>query len=110
MLPQILAPQTEAPTNDGASLSSVLSAHLSSPLTTPTIVQPTGSVETVQPIRTMAIIVEGGAKEEAGRSERRPEEGTDEEEEEEEEGVEEVEEALEQASPLKVNFTQQKST
>ncbi|XP_038156812.1 tectonin beta-propeller repeat-containing protein 2 [Cyprinodon tularosa] len=80
----------------------MLSAHLSSPLTTPTIVQPTGSVETVQPIRTMAIIVEGGAKEEAGRSERRPEEGTDEEEDEEEEGVEEVEEALEQASPLKV--------
>ncbi|KAM4723575.1 tectonin beta-propeller repeat-containing protein 2 isoform 1-T3 [Anableps anableps] len=87
--------------------SNMLSAHLSSPLTTPTILQPTGSVEIVQPIRTMAIIVEDGGKEEAGGSERLSEEGTDEEE---EEGVEEVEEAVEQDSPLKVMESSQSST
>ncbi|XP_061898444.1 tectonin beta-propeller repeat-containing protein 2 [Entelurus aequoreus] len=35
--------------------------RLSSPLTPPNILPPTGCVETAQPIRTMAIIVEGGA-------------------------------------------------
>uniref|UniRef100_A0A8C8DX77 Tectonin beta-propeller repeat containing 2 n=1 Tax=Oryzias sinensis TaxID=183150 RepID=A0A8C8DX77_9TELE len=45
---------------------SELSVRLFSPLTTPTILQPTGSVETAQPIRTMAIIVEGGPAEEPG--------------------------------------------
>lgn len=84
---------------------SVLSAHLSSPLTTPTILQPTGAVEIVQPIRTMAIIVEGGGKGEAGGSERVSEQGTDEEE---EEGVEEVEEVVEQDGPLKVTLSQYK--
>lgn len=81
----------------------VLSGYLPSPLTTPTILQPTGSVEIVQPIRTMAIITEDGGKEEAGGSERPSEEGPDEEE--EEEGVEEVEEAVEQDSPLKVTLS-----
>ncbi|XP_051250468.1 tectonin beta-propeller repeat-containing protein 2 isoform X4 [Dicentrarchus labrax] len=84
-----------------ASNLSELSVRLSSPLTTPTILPPTGSVETAQPIRTMAIIVEGGGREEGGGGgggggggwERHSEEG---EKEEEEEGVEEVEEAEEQ--------------
>ncbi|MEQ2195455.1 hypothetical protein XENOCAPTIV_013162, partial [Xenoophorus captivus] len=94
--------------NPEGTASTMLSAHLSSPLTTPTILQPTGSVETVQPIRTMAIIVEGGGKEEAGGNERLSEEGTDEEG--EEEGVEEVEEAVEQESPPKAMKSSQPST
>lgn len=68
---------------------SELSVRLSSPLTTPSILPPTGSVETAQPIRTMAIIVEGGGREEGGGGwERHSEEG----EKEEEEDVEEAEE------------------
>ncbi|XP_029973409.1 tectonin beta-propeller repeat-containing protein 2 isoform X1 [Salarias fasciatus] len=76
-----------------ASNLSELSVRLASPLTTPTIVQPTGSVETAQPIRTMAIIVEGGGREEGGGggSDRLREEGP----EEEEEDVEEAEEQQE---------------
>ncbi|CAJ1074901.1 tectonin beta-propeller repeat-containing protein 2 [Xyrichtys novacula] len=79
-----------------ASNLSELSIRLTSPLTTPTFLPPTGSVETAQPIRTMAIIVEGGGREEGGGGggwERQSEEG---EREEEEEGAEEVEEAEEQ--------------
>lgn len=78
-----------------ASNLSELSIRLSSPLTTPTFLPPTGSVETAQPIRTMAIIVEGGGREEGGGGqwERQSEDG---EREEEEEGAEEVEEAEEQ--------------
>nr|XP_043904060.1 tectonin beta-propeller repeat-containing protein 2 [Solea senegalensis]XP_043904061.1 tectonin beta-propeller repeat-containing protein 2 [Solea senegalensis] len=45
---------------------SELSNRLSSPLATPTLLPPTGSVETAQPIRTMAIIVEGGGRQEGG--------------------------------------------
>ncbi|KAM3838349.1 tectonin beta-propeller repeat-containing protein 2-like, partial [Diretmus argenteus] len=76
-----------------ASNLSEISFCMSSPLTTPTILPPTGSVETAQPIRTMAIIVEGGGRGvEVG--ERRGYNGEDEED--EEEGVEEVEEAGEQ--------------
>ncbi|XP_071354372.1 tectonin beta-propeller repeat-containing protein 2 isoform X2 [Trachinotus anak] len=73
-----------------ASNLSELSIRLSSPLTTPTILPPTGSVETAQPIRTMAIIVEGGGREERGG------EGKGLGEEGEKEEVEEVEEAEEQ--------------
>ncbi|XP_012735157.2 tectonin beta-propeller repeat-containing protein 2 isoform X1 [Fundulus heteroclitus] len=87
--------------------SNMMSAHLSSPLTTPTILQPTGSVETVQPIRTMAIIVEGGGKEEAEGRERLSEDGKDDDD---EEGVEEVEEAMEQDTPPKVMKSSQPST
>ncbi|KAM4625057.1 tectonin beta-propeller repeat-containing protein 2 [Polymixia lowei] len=68
-----------------ASNLSELSFRLSSPLTTPTVLlPPTGSVETAQPIRTMAIIVEkgGGTRGRQG--------------EEDEEGIEEVEEAGEE--------------
>ncbi|XP_049452160.1 tectonin beta-propeller repeat-containing protein 2 isoform X2 [Epinephelus fuscoguttatus] len=67
-----------------------LSVRVSSPLATPTIFPPTGSVETAQPIRTMAIIVEGGGREEGGGGWERH--GEDREEEEE---VEEAEEQLE---------------
>ncbi|XP_067469753.1 tectonin beta-propeller repeat-containing protein 2 isoform X1 [Thunnus thynnus] len=77
-----------------ASNLSEFSVRLSSPLTTPTILPPTGSVETAQPIRTMAIIVEGGGREGGGGGERHGEEGNEEEEEEEE--VEEAEEHDEQ--------------
>ncbi|XP_041703972.1 tectonin beta-propeller repeat-containing protein 2 [Coregonus clupeaformis] len=64
-----------------ASNISELSFRLTSPLTTPTILlPPTGSVETAQPIRTIAIITEQGERERL----------VDEEE------VEEVEEVLEQ--------------
>ncbi|XP_045917907.1 tectonin beta-propeller repeat-containing protein 2 isoform X3 [Micropterus dolomieu] len=87
-----------------ASNLSELSVRLSSPLATPTVLPPMGSVETAQPIRTMAIIVEAGGREEGGGGgggwERHSEEG---EKEDEEEGVEEVEEAeeqLEQAEQL----------
>ncbi|XP_062252837.1 tectonin beta-propeller repeat-containing protein 2 isoform X2 [Platichthys flesus] len=67
---------------------SELSVRLSSPLTTPTILPQTGSVETAQPIRTMAIIAEGGARQEGGA-------GAHGEKKEEEE-VMEAEEQLEQ--------------
>ncbi|XP_010891212.4 tectonin beta-propeller repeat-containing protein 2 isoform X2 [Esox lucius] len=47
-----------------ASNLSELSLRLTSPLTTPTILlPPTGSVETAQPIRTMAIVIEQGERE-----------------------------------------------
>ncbi|XP_008294911.1 tectonin beta-propeller repeat-containing protein 2 [Stegastes partitus] len=82
-----------------ASNLSELSVRLTSPLTTPTILQPTGSVETAQPIRTMAIIVEGGGREEGGGGGGRLCEEGDEKEE-EEGGVEEVEEAEEQEEQL----------
>lgn len=64
---------------------------MSSPLT-PTILPPTGSVETAQPIRTMAIIIEGRGREEGGAETLCVEGG----EEDDEEGVEEVEAAEEQ--------------
>ncbi|CAK6982065.1 tectonin beta-propeller repeat-containing protein 2 [Scomber scombrus] len=82
-----------------ASNLSELSVRLSSPLTTPTILPPTGSVETAQPIRTMAIIVEGGGREEGGGGERHSEEMNEEEEEEEVEEAEEQEEQLELCQP-----------
>ncbi|XP_053290079.1 tectonin beta-propeller repeat-containing protein 2 isoform X2 [Pleuronectes platessa] len=69
---------------------SELSIRLSSPLTTPTILPQTGSVETAQPIRTMAIIAEGGAKQEGGGGVRGEKKGQEEEE------VTEAEEQLEQ--------------
>uniref|UniRef100_A0A4W6FAH3 Tectonin beta-propeller repeat containing 2 n=1 Tax=Lates calcarifer TaxID=8187 RepID=A0A4W6FAH3_LATCA len=78
-----------------ASNLSELSIRLSSPLTTPTVLPPTGSVETAQPIRTMAIIIEGGGREEGGGGKRLSEEGEKEEE-------EEVEEAEEQEEQLEV--------
>ncbi|XP_034419187.1 tectonin beta-propeller repeat-containing protein 2-like [Cyclopterus lumpus] len=70
-----------------------LSVHQPSPLATPTILPPTGSVETAQPIRTMAIIVEGGGKEQQGRGWERPSEEGEKEE------VEEAEEQLEVMEP-----------
>ncbi|KAF7651682.1 hypothetical protein LDENG_00107190, partial [Lucifuga dentata] len=74
---------------------SEFSSRLSSPLTTPMILPPTGSVETAQPIRTMAIIVETGGRVEGGAEERHGgEEGEDEHQEEVEE-AEEQEEAPE---------------
>ncbi|KAM9842814.1 tectonin beta-propeller repeat-containing protein 2 [Aulostomus maculatus] len=76
-----------------ASNSSELSVRLSSPLTTPTILPPTGSVEMAQPIRTIAIIIEGVGKEGGGGREKHGEEGN---EEEQKAGIEEVEEAEEQ--------------
>uniref|UniRef100_A0A1A7X3G9 Tectonin beta-propeller repeat containing 2 n=1 Tax=Iconisemion striatum TaxID=60296 RepID=A0A1A7X3G9_9TELE len=76
-----------------ASTFPTLSVHLASPLTTPPVLHPTGSVEIAQPIRTMAIIVEDGAKEEAGGGERRSERGADDEG---EGRIEEVKEAVEQ--------------
>ncbi|XP_037342763.2 tectonin beta-propeller repeat-containing protein 2 isoform X2 [Pungitius pungitius] len=70
-----------------------LSVHQHSPLATPTILPPTGSVETAQPIRTMAIIVEGGVRVQQGRGWERPsKEGKTEE-------VEEAEEQLEVMEP-----------
>ncbi|TNN23698.1 Tectonin beta-propeller repeat-containing protein 2 [Liparis tanakae] len=58
-------------------------------LATPTILPPTGSVETAQPIRTMAIIVEVGGREPPGGEREGPSaEG-------EKEEVEEAEEQLE---------------
>ncbi|XP_060938554.1 tectonin beta-propeller repeat-containing protein 2 [Limanda limanda] len=68
---------------------SELSIRSSSPLTTPTILLQTGSVETAQPIRTMAIITEGGARQEGGGGARG-------EKKEEEEEVTEAEEQLDQ--------------
>lgn len=44
--------------------------HLSSPLTSPLVLQPTASVGTAQPIRTVAIVVEEGDREEPGGSEK----------------------------------------
>lgn len=74
---------------------SELSVRLSSPLATPTLLPPMGSVETAQPIRTMAIVVEGGMRDDGGRGwERQSEEG---DKEEEEEGAEEAEEQQEVA-------------
>ncbi|XP_040916355.1 tectonin beta-propeller repeat-containing protein 2 isoform X2 [Toxotes jaculatrix] len=86
-----------------ASNLSELSIRLSSPLTTPTILPPTGSVETAQPIRTMAIIIEGGGMEEGGGGAGKTlgEEGAKEEDEEAEE-AEEQEEQLEQLEQLEV--------
>ncbi|XP_061651275.1 tectonin beta-propeller repeat-containing protein 2 isoform X3 [Phyllopteryx taeniolatus] len=56
--------------------------HLSSPLTSQAaVIAPTGCVETAQPIRTLAVVVEGGAGEGGGRC---AEEGEEEEEEAEE--------------------------
>ncbi|XP_069392362.1 tectonin beta-propeller repeat-containing protein 2 [Paralichthys olivaceus] len=66
---------------------SELSIRLSSPLTMPSMLPQTGSVETAQPIRTIAIITEGGARQEGG--------GGDSVREEEEE-VTEAQEQLEQ--------------
>ncbi|XP_056446464.1 tectonin beta-propeller repeat-containing protein 2 [Gadus chalcogrammus] len=73
---------------EGQTPSSDSSAGLASPLTTPTVLSPPiGSVETAQPIRTMAIVMEkqdaGGGARSAGE-----EEEEEEPEEEEEEGVE----------------------
>uniref|UniRef100_A0A3B4U5H4 Tectonin beta-propeller repeat containing 2 n=1 Tax=Seriola dumerili TaxID=41447 RepID=A0A3B4U5H4_SERDU len=79
-----------------ASNLSELSIRLSSPLTAPTILPPTGSVETAQPIRTMAIIVEGGGREERGGG------GKGLSDEGEKEEAEEVEEAEEQEEQLEV--------
>uniref|UniRef100_A0AAQ4QJ26 Tectonin beta-propeller repeat containing 2 n=1 Tax=Gasterosteus aculeatus aculeatus TaxID=481459 RepID=A0AAQ4QJ26_GASAC len=70
-----------------------LSVHQHSPLATPTILPPTGSVETAQPIRTMSIIVEGGVRvQQEGGWERPSKEGKTEE-------VEEAEEQLEVMEP-----------
>ncbi|KAM8914179.1 tectonin beta-propeller repeat-containing protein 2 isoform 2-T5 [Spinachia spinachia] len=70
-----------------------LSVHQHSPMATPTILPPTGSVETAQPIRTMAIIVEGGVRVQQGGGRERPsKEGKTEE-------VEEAEEQLEVMEP-----------
>lgn len=69
-----------------------LSVRLISPLTTPTILPPTGSVEKAQPIRTMTIIVESGGRDGGGAGERHSEEVNEEEGEKEENGVEEGEE------------------
>ncbi|XP_069016754.1 tectonin beta-propeller repeat-containing protein 2 isoform X1 [Embiotoca jacksoni] len=85
-----------------ASNLSELSVRLASPLTTPTILQPNGSVETAQPIRTMAIIIEGGGREEGGGEVRLCDEGPEQEEEAGVEEVEEVEEAEEQEEQLEV--------
>ncbi|XP_028250640.1 tectonin beta-propeller repeat-containing protein 2 isoform X2 [Parambassis ranga] len=80
-----------------ASNLSELSIRLASPLTTPTILQPSGSVETAQPIRTMAIIVEDGQREEGCGVHIVSEEGQ-----EEEGGAEEVEEAEEQLEAMEL--------
>ncbi|XP_072221896.1 tectonin beta-propeller repeat-containing protein 2 isoform X2 [Leuresthes tenuis] len=86
---------SNSPEGMAANLSE-LSIRSSSPLATPTILQPTGSVETAQPIRTMAIIIERGGREDAGGGERLCE---DPPKKEEESGVEEAEE---QEEPLEV--------
>ncbi|XP_059208649.1 tectonin beta-propeller repeat-containing protein 2 [Centropristis striata] len=84
---------------------SELSVRLSSPLTT--VLPPTGSVETAQPIRTMAIIVEGGGREEGGGGwERHSEDG----EREDEEEVEEAEEQLCQQSGLFTSSSRSRSS
>lgn len=68
---------------------SQLSVRLATPLATPTSLLPVGSVETAQPIRTMAIIVEGGTKEDSGGTWKRSSDGggAQEDEEEDEEVV-----------------------
>uniref|UniRef100_A0A1A8DT97 Tectonin beta-propeller repeat containing 2 n=1 Tax=Nothobranchius kadleci TaxID=1051664 RepID=A0A1A8DT97_NOTKA len=81
-----------------ASTFPALFVHPASPLTTPPVLHPTGSVETAQPIRTMAIIVEDGATEEARGGERFSKGGADEEG---EGRIEEVKEA-EEHDQLKV--------
>ncbi|CAL8235186.1 unnamed protein product, partial [Boreogadus saida] len=71
------------------------SAGLASPLTTPTVLSPPiGSVETAQPIRTMAIVME---RQDAGGGARSA--GEEEEEEVEQEEVEEVEQEEEEEEP-----------
>lgn len=70
-------------------------SQLSVRLATPTFLPPVGSVETAQPIRTMAIIVEGGTKEDGGGAWKRSSEGGGGEDE-EEEGVQ----VMEQTSVL----------
>ncbi|XP_017293169.1 tectonin beta-propeller repeat-containing protein 2 [Kryptolebias marmoratus] len=74
-----------------------LSIHLSSPLTSPLVLQPAGSVGAAQPIRTVAIVVEEGDYVESG-GEKLSEEGTREEE----EGGVLVQEAEELDDQLKV--------
>ncbi|XP_027130740.1 tectonin beta-propeller repeat-containing protein 2 isoform X4 [Larimichthys crocea] len=95
-----------------ASNLSELSVRLSSPLTTPTILPPTGSVETAQPIRTMAIIVEGGGSEEGrgGWLATNKEEGGEEEEVEEAEEQLEVMEQLCQPSSLVTSNSRSRSS
>ncbi|KAM7402828.1 hypothetical protein PAMA_003650 [Pampus argenteus] len=89
-----------------ASNLSELSVRLSSPLTMPTIVPPTGSVETAQPIRTMAIIVEGGGREGGGGGgENYGEEGNEEEEVKEAEEHDELQEVMEQLCQPPTVFT-----
>ncbi|XP_067334854.1 tectonin beta-propeller repeat-containing protein 2 isoform X3 [Channa argus] len=92
-----------------ASNLSELSARLTSPLTL-TILPPTGSVETAQPIRTMAIIVEGGGKEqEGGKNENEEEEGVEEAEEQEEYQLEAMEQ-LDQRSSLFTSSSRSRSS
>ncbi|CAL8288012.1 unnamed protein product [Gadus morhua 'NCC'] len=86
---------------EGQTPSSDSSAGLASPLTTPTVLSPPiGSVETAQPIRTMAIVME---KQDAGGGARSAGEEEEEEEEEEPEEEEEVEpEVVEGSAPHRV--------
>ncbi|KAM7375642.1 hypothetical protein PAMP_005437 [Pampus punctatissimus] len=88
-----------------ASNLSELSVRLSSPLTMPTIIPPTGSVETAQPIRTMASIVEGGGREGGGQGENHGEEGNEEEEVKEAEEHDELQEVMEQVCQPPTVFT-----
>ncbi|XP_034721787.1 tectonin beta-propeller repeat-containing protein 2 [Etheostoma cragini] len=86
-------PETLRPVSTMVFKVSDISIRLSSPLATPTVLPPNGSVEMAQPIRTMAIIVEGGGREEGGgHGERWSKDG---DKETEEDGVEEAEEQLE---------------
>ncbi|XP_075995908.1 tectonin beta-propeller repeat-containing protein 2 [Genypterus blacodes] len=75
---------------------SELSFRVTSPLTPPTILLPTGSVETPQPIRTMAITIDAGGRGEAEEKQEGVEEAEEEEEEEEEEDAAEVEQSCQQ--------------
>ncbi|XP_068607933.1 tectonin beta-propeller repeat-containing protein 2 [Brachionichthys hirsutus] len=94
-----------------ASSSSDLSARLSSPLATPTIIPPTGSVETAQPIRTMAIVVEGGKTEAGGGGwEKCNEQGDREEEGEAVEQGEEQQEVMEQPSGVVTSSSRSRSS
>ncbi|XP_068194967.1 tectonin beta-propeller repeat-containing protein 2 [Antennarius striatus] len=94
------------------SSSSDLAARLSSPLATPTIIPPTGSVETAQPIRTMAIIIEGGKREEEGGGEweKYSEQGDREEEGEAVEEGEEQQEVMEQPSGFVTSSSRSRSS
>lgn len=85
--PLLASCSTADPLHNSPGLSRSLSAvsQLSVRLATPTFLQPVGSVETAQPIRTMAIIVEGGTKEDGGGAWKRSSDGGEGEEEEEEE-------------------------